>query len=64
MAIAPSAKPLDGLDDGEEARTWQLLSNSKSQVAHLAEEVKRLRVENTRVITTLMREEKGARSRS
>ncbi len=38
MAITPSTKPLDGLDDGEEARTWQLLSSSESQFAHLKEE--------------------------
>ncbi len=34
-------------------------NNSTSLVAELAEEVKRFRMENTRVATTLMRKEKA-----
>ncbi len=58
MAAASSDKPQDGLDKSREARTRQLLNSSKSQIAFQAEEVKKLRMENTRVATTLMKKEK------
>ncbi len=59
MATASPNKPQDCLDDSREARTRQLLNSLKSPIAFLAEEVKKLRMENTRAAATLMKKEKA-----
>ncbi len=50
-------KPQEG-SDSSAAKTLLLLNTSQAQVAFLAEELKRVKMESTRVAATLMRKEK------
>ncbi len=60
MTATTSNKPQDSLVASKESgRPQPLLNSSMSLVAEVAEEVKRLRMENTRVAATLMRKEKA-----
>ncbi len=53
-----SVQPQDS-SDSKEAKTRLLLNTSRSQVAFLAEELKRLKMDSTRVAATLMKKEKA-----
>ncbi len=52
-----SRQPQNGTVDGE-AKTRLLLSTSQAQIAYLAEQLKKSKIESTKVAATLMRNEK------